>query len=272
MNWLYKLEAKYGKYAIQNLPLYIVILYAIGVVIDLMTGGMAEYMLGLNPYLIIEQHEFWRIITFVITPPSTSIWFVIFVLFFYYSIGQSLVNVWGAFKFNMYVLVGVLGTILSAFLVYFVLGKPAGIYMDTYYLNLSMFLAYAAIFPEMSVYLYGILPIKVKWLGYLDVALLVYSFIVGGVGSRIAIVVSMLNFLLFFFSTRNYKKVSPTQIRRKQKYKKDVHNSTVGARHKCAICGRTEKDNPNLEFRFCSKCEGNYEYCQDHLYTHTHVK
>ena len=249
----------------------IVVLYAIGAVINIATSGKAEIFLGLNPYLVIHGKEFWRLITFLITPPTTNLLFIILVLLFYYSIGQSLESVWGAFKFNMYVFVGIIGTILAAFLVYFVTKSPY-IFMDTYYLNLSMFLAYAAIFPEMSVYLYGIIPIKVKWLGILDAALLLVGFVMGDLGSRIAIVVSMLNFLLFFFSTRNYKKISPREIKRKQTYRKNVKMSTTQTRHRCAICGRTEKDDPSLEFRYCSKCNGSYEYCKEHLFTHTHVK
>ncbi|MCD8018664.1 MAG: hypothetical protein LUF92_03510 [Clostridiales bacterium] len=276
MNWLNRLERKFGRYAIKNLPLYIVIMYAIGAVLDLMSNGTFYYnYLSLNPFMILHYRQFWRIFTFLIASPSTSIIFLIFVLLFYYSIGQSLVQVWGAFKFNMYILIGVLGTILAAFVVYLIYPSPY-IYMDTYYLNLSMFLAYAAIFPEMRVYLYGILPLKVKWLAYLDVALLAVSFVTGGLGTRISIIVSLLNFLLFYLSTRNYQRVSPKQVRRKVNYKKSVSRNSggthSGARHQCYICKRTELDDPTLEFRYCSKCNGNYEYCNDHLFTHTHVK
>ena len=115
---------------------------------------------------------------------------------FYYSIGESLVQVWGAFRFNMYILIGVLATIVASFIVYFIYPSTM-IFMDTFYLNLSMFLAYATIFPEMRVYLYGILPLKVKWMAWFDVALLVWQFVVGGLGARIAIVVSLLNFCCF---------------------------------------------------------------------------
>lgn len=271
MNWLYRLEQKFGKYAITNLPLYIVMLYAVGAVLDVLSQGTIYYTyLSLNPYLILHG-QIWRIVTFLAAAPNTNIIFLVFVLLFYYSIGQSLVQVWGAFKFNMYVLIGVLGTIASAFLVYAVTRSPL-IFMDTYYVNLSMFLAYAAIFPEMRVYLYGILPLKVKWLAILDVVLLAFSFIQGGIGTRIAIVVSLLNFLLFYFSTRNYRRVSPKEVHRKIKYKRQVNKNTGGARHQCAVCHRTELDDPNLEFRYCSKCNGNYEYCNEHLFTHTHVK
>lgn len=271
MNWLYRLEQKFGKYAITNLPLYIVVLYAIGAVLNLMSQGRFYYeYLSLNPYLILHG-QVWRIVTFLIASPETNVIFLLFVLLFYYSIGQSLVQVWGAFKFNMYIFIGVLGTIAASFLVYAITRSPM-IFMDTYYLNLSMFLAYAAIFPEMRVYLYGILPIKVKWMALLDVILLGYSFIFGGMSIRISIVVSLLNFLLFYFSTRNYQRVSPKAMHRKIKYRREVSQNTGGARHRCAICHRTELDDPQLEFRFCSKCNGNYEYCNEHLFTHTHVK
>lgn len=272
MNWLNRLERKFGRYAISNLPLYIVILYAIGAVLDIVSNGSFYYnYLSLNPYMIIHYGQVWRILTFLMASPTSSIIFLIFVLLFYYSIGQSLVQVWGAFKYNMYILIGVLGTILAAFIVYFIYPSPY-IYMDTYYLNLSMFLAYAAIFPEMRVYLYGIIPIKVKWMAILDAVLLAYSFFMGGLGTRISIVVSLLNFLLFYFSTRNYQRVSPKQVRRKVHYQRTVSKSSNGARHQCYICKRTELDDPSLEFRYCSKCNGNYEYCNDHLFTHTHVK
>ena len=271
MNWLSRLEQKFGKYAITNLPLYIVMLYAVGAVLDILSQGTFYYQyLSLNPYLILHG-QIWRIVTFLVAAPNTNIIFLVFVLLFYYSIGQSLVQVWGAFKFNMYVLTGVLGTIAAGFLAYAVTRNPL-IFMDTYYVNLSMFLAYAAIFPEMRVYLYGIIPLKVKWLAILDVVLLAVSFIEGGIGTRIAIVVSLLNFLLFYFSTRNYRRVSPKEMHRKIKYKRQMSQNAGGARHRCAVCHRTELDDPNLEFRYCAKCNGNYEYCNEHLFTHTHVK
>ena len=269
MNWLQRLERKFGKYAITNLPLYIVILYGAGAVMNLVSPGFYAY-LSLNPYYVLHG-EIWRLVTFLITTPTRSILFLVFILLFYYSVGQSLVQVWGAFRFNMYILIGILGTIASAFLVYFIHPTPY-IFMDTYYLQLSMFLAYAAIFPEMKVYLYGIIPIKIKWLALIDVLVLAYSFYMGGLGSRISIVVSLLNFLLFYFSSRNYGRISPKEIRRKRKYQQSVRQSKKGYRHRCAVCGKTELDDPNLEFRFCSKCNGNYEYCNEHLFTHTHVK
>ena len=193
MNWLDKLERKFGRYAIRNLPLYIVMLYAIGAVLNIMTKGSYYYYVALNPYMILHG-QVWRLLGFLIVPPNANIIFIIFVLMFYYSIGESLVQVWGAFRFNMYIFLGVIATIAASFVVYFIYPSTM-IFMDTFYLNLSMFLAYATIFPEMRVYLYGIVPVKVKWLAWVGVALLAYNFMIGNIGSKVAIVVSLLNFL-----------------------------------------------------------------------------
>lgn len=266
MKFLNKLERKFGRYAIHNLPMYIIALYVAGFVLSI--TGMTS-LITLNPYLILHG-QIWRIVTFVMVPPSTSIIFFIFTLMLYYTICQSLENAWGTFRFNLYYFTGVIATILASFLLYFITGYSYS--MDTYYLNMSLFLAFAACFPDMQVMLYMIIPIKIRWLGYLDGILLLVSFFTGGLGTKVSIVVAMLNFLLFFFATRNYKKISPKDIHRRKVYKKEVRHSSNVTRHQCAVCHRTELDDPNLEFRFCSKCDGNYEYCQDHLFTHTHIK
>lgn len=270
--FLNKLERKYGRFAIHNLPMYIVVLYGIGFVLQLVNPYMSYY-LELNPYLVLHG-EPWRILTFLIMPPNADPIFIIFVLLFYYSICQSLEHVWGSFRFNVYYFTGVIGTIIGSFILYAITSNSM-IFMNTYYLNMSLFLAFAASFPNMVVYFMFILPVKVKWLGVLDAVYLGMAFLRGDLGTKIAIVVAMLNFLLFFFATRNYKRVSPTQVRRKKHYQKAVQQATTRAgepRHRCAVCGRTELDDPNLEFRYCSKCDGDYEYCQDHLFTHTHIK
>ena len=196
-------------------------------------------------------------------------------------IGQSLVQVWGAFRFTMYIVIGLLGILAGGFIGYAVAGalgmSQTSIYLDTYYLTLSMFLAYAAIFPEVTVYLYGVLPLKVKWLALLDLLLLAWDFYGGDISIRICIVMSLLNFLLFFLSSRDFRKIRPAEVKRRRQFRQAAGKTETTmkpekVRHRCAVCGRTEKDNPDLEFRYCSKCNGNFEYCNDHLFTHTHVK
>ena len=281
MNWLDKLERKFGRYAIRNLPLYIVMLYAIGAVLNILTKGSYYYYVALNPYMILHG-QIWRLVSWVLIPPSGLDIFTIIMLFFYYSLGTALERTWGEFRYNVYIFSGILFTVIGAFLLYFIGGLQISLYgasiISTYYINLSIFLAFAANYPDMQVLLYFVIPIKIKWMAYLDIAYLAYNFIrVSGYGAwavRMMILVSLLNFIIFFFMTRNYKTISPREIHRKQQFKKAVHPKMTPniTKHKCAICGRTENDGDDLEFRFCSKCNGNYEYCQEHLFTHTHIK
>ena len=148
---------------------------------------------------------------------------------------------------------------------------PLEAYFSTYYVNMSIFLAFAATYPNMQVLLFFFIPIKIKILGIIYGALLIYQFIIGGIADRFVIAASLMNFIVFFFTSRGRIHMSPKQVKRRQEFRKEVKKTTKITRHKCAICGRTDESNPELEFRFCSKCNGNYEYCQDHLFTHTHV-
>lgn len=273
-----KLERKYGRYAIHDLTKWMIVTYVIGYIFYLSPIDVLSF-LTLDPYAILHG-QVWRIFTWVINPPSSPDIFTLIMLFFYYSIGTTLERTWGEFKYNLYIFSGIFFTILGAFVIYGVgvltgwlqVSDMLSVNFSTYYINLSIFLAFAACYPDMQVLLYFIVPVKIKWLAYFDLALLGFSFVQSDVAGRAAIIASLLNFILFFFGTRNLKAVSPKEIHRKKVYHQEVQRNTSVTRHKCAICGRTEKDGDDLEFRFCSKCEGNYEYCQDHLFTHKHVK
>ena len=147
-------------------------------------------------------------------------------------------------------------------------------------------------FPDMQVLFMWLIPIKMKWLALVDGIFFGWTILqaflpsyggqpVIGIfykGMALQAFVSLLNFLVFFLLTRNLQDISPKAMYRKQKYQREVQQARTqnyhagGAMHKCAVCGRTELDDPNLEFRYCSKCNGNYEYCQDHLFTHEHIK
>ena len=122
-----------------------------------------------------------------------------------------------------------------------------------------------------------IIPIKVKWIGIAYAVLLGFNVVLylmgGAIPNVVMIVMSLLNFVIFFVKYKRRRvKLTPKQIKRRVVYRTQTHMAGNGTRHKCAICGRTEADGENMEFRYCSKCNGNYEYCQDHLFTHTHVQ
>ena len=286
-------ERKFGKYAIKNLSLVLIICYAFGYLFEWIYPDFLHF-LYLNPYKIIFQGQIWRLVTWLVVPPSGFDFFTLLMLYFYYSIGTTLERTWGTYRYNVYIFSGALFTILGAFLllgytmlfqtdVFTTLGEDyftivSGMF-STYYVNMSIFLAFAATFPNMQVLLFFILPIKVKVLGIIYGAILIYQFIVGygtnlavlNVANRFVIAASLMNFIVFFLTSRGKIRMTPKQVKRRQEFRREVKKSVKITRHKCAICGRTEETNPELEFRFCSKCEGNYEYCQDHLFTHTHV-
>lgn len=272
MKFLRKLERNFGKYAVPNLMYYIILMYGAGIVIDLVMPGLYYQYLCLDAAAILRG-QVWRLVTFLICPPSSGIFFNLIAMFLYYSLGTTLERVWGTFRFNLYFFSGILFHIIAAFVIYFLMG--VSVPLKPFYLNNSLFLAFAATFPQMQFYLYGLLPIRAYWLGIFIGAEFLYEFLFGGLIARSCIGLALLNFVIFFMMTRNYSKISPREIKRKQKFKSDMKTAQAEkirlTHHKCAVCGRTEKDDPNLEFRYCSKCEGNLEYCMDHLYTHKHV-
>lgn len=277
MKFLNKMERKFGKYTIQNLTFWLIGFYVLGYIIEFTMPNVVSY-LTLEPYYIMHG-EVWRLISWILIPPSTSMIFLIFMLMCYYFIGISIERVIGTFRYNVYMIGGILLTAISAMALYginyWVTGKlliGIGGYYSTNYINMSLFLTFAVLFPNVQFQLYFLIPIRAKWMGLIEFIWAAFSFISGNLAERVAILASLANFLIFYLSTRNYNRVSPKEIHRKQVYRQQMRQPQGVTRHKCAICGRTEKDGDNLEFRFCSKCEGNYEYCQDHLFTHQHIK
>lgn len=288
-------ERKFGKYAIRNLSFVLVMCYAAGYLLELFDrSGLLISYLTLNPYAILHG-QIWRLVTWVLIPPSSGgLFFTLLMLYFYCSIGTSLERTWGTYRYNVYLFQGMLFTIVGSFLLmgYCYLFKPEipllgtaltintpveyftviAMMFSTYYINMSIFLAYAATFPDAQVLLMFIIPIRVKWLGAIYAVMLLFQFLGTNVYGKFAIGASLLNFVVFFLTSRNMMHLNPKQIHRRQEFKREVRRNTGITKHKCAICGRTEVDSPQMQFRFCSKCDGNYEYCEEHLYTHTHIK
>ncbi len=304
MNWLSKMERKFGKYAIRNITLYLIACYAFGYVIQLINPAIVQY-LTLNPYWILKG-QIWRLVTWILIPPSRLDIFTLIMLYFYFSIGTSVERAWGTFRYNVYLVAGLLFTILGAFVLYFIcqatgMGEVMAVVengidivdysmrqpsFSTYYVCMSIILAFAMTFPEVEILLMFILPIKIKVLGIIYAVILGLDFFASfmlairpqmsatwydAVANCIAIFFSLLSTIIFFVTTRKSFR-TPRQIKRQHEFKKQTVKMNKISKHKCAICGRTAEEFPDLDFRFCSKCEGNYEYCNDHLFTHTHVK
>ena len=293
MNQHNGLRRKLEKYAIPNLTLYLIICYGIGYLMQYLVPAGYQYLM-LDPFLVLKG-QVWRLVTWILIPPdSSNLFFVLITLYLYYSLGGLLERIWGTYKYNVYLFSGLLFTILGAFVLcgYSVLmgAQPTmytGLYLlnngstvyfgqfSTYYINMSIFLACAASIPDVQVLLMFLFPIKVKWLGIVYGIILLVNCIQGGIATWIVVIFSLLNFLVFFLRSKGKMHLSVGQIRRQQEFHQKMRSAgqTKGiTRHKCAVCGRTELDGDDLEFRFCSKCNGNYEYCQYHLFTHEHVK
>ena len=280
-HYLNKLERKLGRYAVPNLITYLLGGYAVGFVL-MYAVPEALALLTLEPYYILHG-QVWRLVTWLLVPPDSGLLFTVIMMLLYYQLGTSLEQTWGTFRFNVYIFGGVIFTVIGAFILYGVFYAMHGVllldmggFFTTNYINMGIFLAFAVCFPEMQVYLYFIIPIKMKWMAAVYGIWVVFSLIQTNWAGRVAIVMSLLNFLLFYLATRDYRRISPREIHRRQAFKSQVRsarqNHAGPTKHKCAICGRTELDDPSLEFRFCSKCEGNYEYCQEHLFTHQHIR
>lgn len=291
MKFLNKLERKFGKYAIPNLIKYVLVLYAVGTLIGCIDPTFYTRYLCLD-FEKVMSGQIWRLITFIMAPYGSigtsfvGILFFLIEVYLYYMIGNALEQAWGTFRSNLYLYSGVFFNIISAFLIYIVCDNIYGVNViytvGLEYIFQTLFFAFAFLYPNVQLMLWMVIPIKVKYLGYL------YGIILGiEVISRfaspsiyakvdgIAMLVACANFFLFALWSLKANKPSKEQVKRRREFKKQVRTMAgkVGEpRHRCAICGRTEQDNPNLEFRFCSKCDGNYEYCSDHLFTHEHVK
>lgn len=312
MNFLYKIERKFGRYAINNLSAYVVGSWAIGYLLWMFAPKVYELLIFDVGY-VFGCHQYWRIFTWGFTMPGPVDVFSILMIFIYFSIGTSIEKHVGTFLYNFYVLgsylfitVGMLvqgaieymnnTTAIDALAVLLQNGHSYGPDVlavlssvgPTYFISMSVFLGFALIYSDSMMLLFFVFPVKTKWLAYADVIFMIYMLIKYGEQSLLAgiIIAVLFNFYLFYVISKNYssrrirnwQKGTDTlkrqrEFKRKMEEAQAVNITPQGAtRHKCAVCGKTEADDEELEFRYCSRCKGNHEYCNEHLFTHEHVK
>ena len=288
-----KFQKKFGRFAIRNLTLVFIFIYLFGYIIQLAKPELLYYM-ALDPALILKG-QVWRLLTWIILPPSmisiqTLILDVILLLFIY-SIGTTMEHTLGTWRYNVYVWTGVLLTIIASFVLYGYFWIQCGydgyvtfikfeesmlqgyaLFFSTYYVMLSVVLAYCVCYPNNMVLIMFVIPVKMKWLGIMYLVLMVYEIAVGDIFSRTVIAASLLNFVIFYLRYKNLSHLKPKEIKRRTEFKQQVRHVQKTKGHKCSICERTDEEYPELEFRYCSKCVGNHEFCQDHLFTHQHFK
>ena len=263
---------------IPNLMLYIALGTAIMYVFMLIDPSYALYRALCFDRSAILHGQIWRLFTYIFIPYSNNILLLAISMYFYYVIGRSIESQWGPFRFNLFYLCGVLITDLAALL----LGATA----TTGSLNLSLLLAFATLFPENQVLLFFIIPIKMKYLAWFYFAVTILDLI------RLDFfpIFALLNYFLFFGS--DILRILPDFLQPKRRpgkpfgsfgkkqekpnpnWARDYRSKSGEApyRHKCTVCGRTDTEYPNLEFRYCSKCNGYYCYCSEHIHNHVHVQ
>ena len=234
----------------------------------------------------ICRGQLWRLVTFIFMPGYYSIrdmfWLAIS-LYFYYMIGAVLEREWGTAKFNLYYFSGVALTIVTGAVIGLLFG--GSIIAGASYVNLSMFFAFAMLYPDMQMLLFFIIPVKIKWLAWLDAAIFAFNILAslarGRLLGAILPIVALLNFFVFFWTNiadeidyrrgraryqTSHQTIHFKSAVRQQKKKEEAQ----GYRRKCAVCGRTDTDYPDLEFRYCSHCAGYHCFCQDHIFNHVH--
>jgi len=239
--------------------------------------GLFQFYLYFNPSRIIAG-EIWRLVTFVFIPEGGNLLFVALFLYFYYFIGSTLERTWGSGKFTIYYLAGVALNIIYGFLVWAITGLPsvAGS-LDAHFINLSMFFAFATIYPETRVLLFYFIPIKIKWLALVDALYFLITFLTERFPLNFLPLIAILNYLIFCGEDLS-RALRPMRYRfsrqsvgfRSKAGKAEQQGFSGGYVRKCSVCGRTDADYPNLEFRYCSRCAGYHCFCEYHINNHEH--
>jgi len=273
---------RHPRFGIRNLMLYIIISNAVVAIVSLFdqSNTFVNYLV-FNADKILRG-EIWRLVTFLFVPPMGldgnmfSIILVAVALYFYYFLGTSLQNLWGVGKFTIYYFSGALFMIIFGFIAYFFnVIVPFG----AYYLNLGMFFVFATFYPNMQVLFMFFIPLKVKYLAWLNLAFFAYDMIAERAffpGNLLPAVI-LLHYLLFCggwlidsirpgrvktaYNTVNFRQAAK-QVQREQEKRPYTR--------RCEICGKTDTDYPNLEFRYCSRCQGYHCFCEEHINNHTH--
>lgn len=260
---------KHPNFGIENLMRYVT---AANVVFWLLGAVNRPFLsfLAFDPALIMRG-QIWRIFSFMFYPPSMGV-LAFLVFYFYYWMGSTLERTWGTGQFNVFFFSGIILTVIYGFIIYFVTGYS--VRLDSTYIYFSMFLAYAVMYPDMQVLFMFVIPIKMKYLALIDVVYFLYGVVNTVFPLNMLPLVALLNFLIFCGddlrgmipkkaskSTINFRRES-AKIRREQQ--------TRLYTHKCSVCGKTDIDYPNLEFRYCSRCQGYHCFCSEHINNHIH--
>lgn len=268
MGFLNRLERALGRFAIPNLALYLIG----GQVMFLGFALLGRFDLGrilLVPALV-GQGEFWRLFTFALVPPVTGQLTMVGAVFlavswyFFHMISQALESHWGVFRFNLFFLLGWVLTVAVSFLT----PHQATGYA---FFAVSVFLAFAFLNPDFELYLFFILPVKIKWFALLLWLGFAYALVTGGWNARLAVLAATGNFLVFFAHDIVQRGKTGRRHMQQQARRSAFRADENEARHRCVVCGKTDLTDRQMDFRYCSKCADDECYCADHIFNHVHT-
>ena len=260
---------------IPNLMLYIVLGTAVVYVMSQMSGNYFLYNLLVFNRTLILQGQIWRLITYPLTYNISNLLLMAVSLFCYYSLGRVMEQVWGTLRFNLFYFTGVV--MMDIWCMIF--GGQASVT----YLNLSLFLGFATMYPDSQFLLFFIIPVKAWLFALIDLGIVLMDLITMPFPYNFFSVISLANYFLFFgkdvlnliprswqakFKSRGSRKSQPKVIH----FDEEKVKKTPDYTHRCTVCGRTDVTNPEMEFRYCSRCHGYYCYCQEHINNHTHIE
>ena len=261
MSMLDKLEKKLGRYALPNVTVYLIagqtfffLLY--------MTGKLERDLTRLSAALLLEG-EWWRLATFLFDPPLSNLLFAFFAWYLFYLMGSALEEYWGAFRYNVYLLIGILLTVAVSFL------TPA-LPVSNAFIGGSVFLAFACLYPDFTLMIFFVLPVRIKWLALITWLYYGYLVLFGGWHTRLLVLASVGNFLLFF--ARDIRWLVKSGQRQMARQAAQLSRRDDEPFHCCTVCGITDKSHPQMDFRSCPECAGQRGYCQEHIHTHEHLK
>ncbi|MEY2480883.1 MAG: hypothetical protein QOI04_1810 [Verrucomicrobiota bacterium] len=252
MSWLDKLEKRFGFLAIPGLIRVVVIFNALVFILVRLNPDF-QSVLQLDPARI-RQGEVWRLVTYIFVPQTFSYLWVIFVLWFLWFIGDGLERAWGPFRLTLYFFVGMLGTTAAAF--FFGSGSSNAM------LSASLFYAFARFYPDEIIYVFFVLPLKIKWVAWASAAFLLYGFVAASNSYRMALIAAFANYLIFF-APEIYREARQRRgvADRRRRFEIKSRDETEPL-HRCAVCGATELSDPNLDFRVGRDGK---DYCMEHL-------
>ena len=283
--------AKHPRFGIPNLMKILVIAQIVVYVLDLVGSLMLKTGVGSGVFIqylefvpaLILEGQLWRLVSWLIIPnEGSNIFYLLLGCYFYFWIGSLLEREWGTARFNLFYLTGaLLSVIVGGALSYAQFGGLCALDL-AYYLNLSIFLIIATMFGEMRVMLFFVIPIKMKWMALIDVVLIVISMVQlfswGAWSLALVPLISIVNYFIFTWPFWSMKlgfarRRADPQVINFKKAQKEARKKVESAqyRHKCAVCGITDADAPNMEFRYCSRCDGYHCYCADHINNHIHI-